>query len=273
MQNLQKIQTARTKRRISLTKAVSITLLGVGAAALIISIVYASSVLAFIGLGLLFWGAILTYIRTEEYIREDLLDATVLPSLLTLNQILQELNYKGKPMYLPPKYFEEPEAVKIYIAKQKSSSSPTPEQIQKHENQLLVKNLQDTQGILLAPIGAELTRLFEKALETNFTKVNLEYLQQNLPKLFIESLEIAQNFEMETQNSNVLVKIENSAYKNICKDSEELSRLYDAVGCPISSAIACTLAKATGKPITIESRKTSDDGRDVEIEYRILEEE
>jgi type II secretory pathway pseudopilin PulG len=43
-----------TKHKIDLTKATSWTLLEVGVAALIISIIYASSILTFIGLGLLF---------------------------------------------------------------------------------------------------------------------------------------------------------------------------------------------------------------------------
>lgn len=273
MQTPKKTSTeTKTKHKINLTKAISWTLLGVGTAALIISIVYVSSILAFIGLGLLFWGAILTYIQTEEYIKESLLDATTLPLLVTLNRILQELNYKGKSIYLPPKYFEDPEATKIYIAKQKDAEMPTPEQIQEYENKLLVKNLKDPQGILLTPPGAELAKLFEKTLGTRFTKVNLEYMQQNMPKLLIESLEIAQNFEMEAKNTKVHIKIENSTYKDLCKESTELSRLYDAVGCPISSAIACALTKAVGKPVIIENWQASKDGKTVETEYRILEE-
>ena len=44
------------------------------------------------------------YIQTEEYIREDLPNTTVLPSLATINQMIEELDYKGNSIYLPPKY-------------------------------------------------------------------------------------------------------------------------------------------------------------------------
>jgi hypothetical protein len=255
--------------RINQTKLISSVLVAAGAAALILSINYASSILAFIGLGLVFWGTIFIYIRPEEYTKRVLLDATVSPLLATLDQILQETNYEGKAVFLPPKYFLNPEANKAYIPKQKGTKLPTPEQIQKQETQLIIEN---PQGILLTPPGAELTKLFEKTLETSFTRIDLQYLQQNMPKLFIEDLEIAQNFEIETENDKVHVKIENSTYQNLTKEAINLS-LYRGLGCPISSAIACALAKATGRPITIENQKASEDGKSIEIEYRIVEEE
>lgn len=258
------------RHKISLAKATGWILLSLGAVALVGSILYSSQISAFIGLGLIFWGAILTYLQTEEYIKKDLLDATILPSLVTLNQTIQELDYKGKAIYLPPKYLKNPEANKAYIPKQKDGKLPTPEQVQEQENKLFIEN---PRGMLVTPPGAELTKLFEKTLETSFTRVDLQYLQQNLSKLLVENLEIAQNFEMETEGNKVQVKIENSAYKNLAKLDTELSNLYGSLGCPLSSAIASALAKATGKPIIIENQRTSEDGKDMEIEYCILQEE
>ena len=246
------------------------TLIATGALALAISIIYTSSILAFIGLGLVFWGIIFAYIRTEEYTKKILLDATASQQMATLNQIIQELEYKGNAIYLPPKYLKDPEANKAYISKQKETSLPAPEQIQKQETRFFIEN---PPGILLTPPGAGLARLFEKTFKTNFTKVDLQYLQRNMPKLFIEDLEIAQNFEMDTQNNKIRVKIENSTYNVLNIETEQPSSNYSTLGSPLSSAIACTLAKTTGKPIIIEKQQTSKDGRDVTIEYRILEEE
>lgn len=255
--------------RINQTKLISSVLITTGTAALILSIYYTSSILAFIGLGLVFWGIIFTYIRPEEYTKRTLLDATVSPLLATLDQIMQETSYEGKAVFLPPKYFPNPGTNKVYIPKQKDTKLPTPEQIQTQEAQFIIEN---PQGFLLTPPGAELVKLFEKTLKTSFARVDLQYLQQNMPKLFIETLEIAKNFEMETVNSRVHVKIENSVYQNLALEAMHLE-LYGTIGCPLNSAIACALAKAVGKPIIIENQKTSGDGKKTEIEYRILEEE
>lgn len=254
-------------------KLIYSTLIATGAVALATSIIYDSSILAFIGLGLLFWGIIFTYTRTEEYIKKALLDATVYSQLATLNEIIQELECKGNAIYLPPKYLRDPEAYKAYIPKQKEAELPTPEQTQTQEPQFFIDFIENPPAVLLTPPGAELTKLFEKTLKTNFTRVDLQYLKQNLPKLFIEDLEIAQNFEMETENNKIRVKIQNSVFKTLNIETEQPSNIYSTLGSPLSSAIACALAKTTGKPIIIEKQETSGDGKDLTIEYRILEEE
>ena len=277
---------ARPLVGIDTMKLICATLISAGAIALALSINYTSSILAFIGLGLVFWGAILLYIQPEEYTKKVLLDAAVLPALTTVNQIMQELDYEGKAIYLPPKYLVHPEGNKVYIPKQKDGKLPTPEQILKHEGQLFIKN---PQGIVLTPPGAELTKLIEKTLGTSLTKVDLEHLQQNLPKLFIEDLEIAENLEMEIKRGNasrktnesvfpikarhhtIHVKITNSVYKDVCREAMKLQRIYGSVGCPICNAIACALAKATAKPVIIEKTDLSADGKTIEANFRLLE--
>lgn len=262
----------RKPQKISLTMASSWTMLGVGAGALLFSIIYVSQILAFIGLGLVFWGALLLYIRNPEYTQKALLEASVLPSLATLNQMLQELNYEGDAVYLPPKYFEDPEATKIYIPKQKNTPLPTPEQIQKYENRLLAKKSQGVLGMLLTPPGAELTNLFEKTLETSFTKVNIEYLQQSMPKLFIEDLEIAENLEIEKlEHNKIHVKVTNPIFKDLCEKASKLTYVCGSIGCPICSSIACAIAKASGKLVTIEKIESTEDGKTLTADYKIIE--
>jgi len=279
---------AKTKHGTGLARAASVTLLGVGAAALVASVIYVSQILAFMGLSLVFWGALLLYIQPEEYTRKALLDATALTSLEALSQIMQELNYEGKAIYLPPKYLKDPEANKIYIPKKKDGKLPTPELILKHQSQFFIKN---PQGILLTPPGSQLTKLFEKTLGTSFTKTDLQYLQENMPKLFVEDLEIAEYLEIETRygktakktadsvsliqtkNDTIHMKITNSILQDLWKENRTLSHVHGRIGCPICSAIACALTKATGKPITIKKIQPSADGKIIEATYQVLETE
>ena len=265
--NKQKNPKTRTKHKTSLPKAINWALLSIGIIALFTSIVYVSSILAFIGLGLVFWGALLFYIQPEEYTKKALLDSAVIPSLVALNQIMHELNYKGKPIYLPPKYLNDPEASKVYIPKQEDGKLPEPELTLKHENQLFFQN---PQGILLTPPGAQLSRLFEKILDTSFAKTDLQYVTQNMPRLFIDELEIAEDLEIETEYDLIRVKITNSVFTDICNENRKLSHLYSTIGCPLCSSIACALTKATGKPITIENTQSSEEGKIIEATYRIL---
>ncbi len=273
--------------RIKLVSSTIVAMLLLGAISLAASIGYNSSVLAFIGLGLVLWGAVLLYIRPEEYTRKTLLEAALSTPLTTLSQMIQELGYKGDATYLPPKYFTNPEATKVYISKIKHASLPTPEQTQLYENQSIGRT---AQGLLITPPGVQLLNQLEKSLGTSFIRTDLKNLQQNLPKLFIEDLEISENLEIEMQNdpaerkgddqtsvtkkknTKIHARITKPIYGNIFKEAENSPQSIALIGCPIRSAIAMALTKTTGKPVRIFGNKSSEDGSIMEATYEIIEE-
>jgi hypothetical protein len=256
--------------RVIPPRLLSSILIMMGAVALFISIIYTLLILAFIGLGLLFFGVTFTYVRSDDYVKKILLDATVSSQQATLKHIFQELQYEGYIVYLPPKYFRNPEVHKAYLSEQKNGQLPRLEETQKKEQDFLIEN---PPGALFTPPGAELSKLFEKTLGTNFTKVDLQYLQRNMPKLFVEDLEIAQNFEMEIEDDKIRVKIRDSVYNASDVETEESLSKYSELDSLLSSAIACALAKTTNKPVVIEKRETREDGKDVTIEYRTINDE
>jgi hypothetical protein len=266
-----------------------VAMLLLGAVSFIVSIRFDSLVLAFIGLGLAFWGAVLLYIRPEEYAKKTLLEAAFSPSLITLNQMILELGYKGDTTYLPPKYFTNPETTMMYISKHEHGSLPKPEQTQRiDENQRITKT---RQGLLLTPPGIQLARLIEKTLGTSLTGTDLKSLQENLPKIFVENLEIAEHLELKTETENdttkknedqpaaatrtkstmVHAEMTRPIYGTTSKKAEE-PNLTDLIICPICSAIAIALTKATGKPVRITETKSSEDGNTLEANYEITEE-
>jgi hypothetical protein len=248
------------------THLILLALLSGGTIALAFSIIYTSSVLVFIGLGLVFWGGLLYYIRPERYVKETLMNRMSLPSLVSLDQIMTGLGYKSKGIHLPPKNSSSFESTKVYFSAQDNTRLPTPEEIRKDENVIFLKN---PDGLLITSPGFELTKLFEQTLGTNFTKVNLQYLEQNIPKLLID-LEIAQNVEMHSTDNSVSIRIEGSITNSICMEIRKLSNICGSLGCPLCSSIASAIAKATGKPIVIEKDLASEDGQ-IEITYRLLE--
>lgn len=273
------------RARISLIHAAITAMLTLGATAILTSIAYTSSVLAFIGLGLIFWGAILLYIKPEEYTKKVLLEAALSPSLTTLNEMIQEFAYKGDATYLPPKYFTHPGTTKIYVPKRKDASLPTPEEIQKYENQPVART---TQGLLLTPPGTQMARLLEKSLGTSFIVMNLENLQRKLPKHFIENLEIAENLEIQVENNKtgkktdgttsplpmkntIHAKITKPIYGNKFNETRDPQQSNVLIGCPISSAVAIAITKAAGKPVRITDLKNSEDGNILEASYEIIE--
>ncbi len=266
------------------------TLLPVGLIALLSSIVIESSLLAFIGLGLTLWGSLLLYVTNERYVKQALLGSTTISSLKNLNQIINEIKYEGATTYLPSKYFKDLETTKIYIPKHKNNSLPKPEEIQQQEDKIFLMN---PEAVLLIPPGLALSKLIEKKMGTSFTKVDLEQLQQDLPKTLIEDLELAENFEIQIKPSEVSkgtnksdsltqtkdelihVKITNSIFEDLCKEALKTSIGHSIckIGCPLCSAIACTLTQTIGRPITIKSVSISKDEKIIETTYQVLETE
>jgi hypothetical protein len=85
------------KVKIVPAKLLDTTLTAVGTIALAFSIVYSSSILALIGLGLLFWGVTFTYISNDDYVKKILLDTTALseipaPSISRIQRHLQSIH-------------------------------------------------------------------------------------------------------------------------------------------------------------------------------------
>jgi hypothetical protein len=257
---------------MNLTKSVGLILLIIGAASLIAAIVYASSIPALVGLGLIFWGIIVTYIQTGEYVKKTIFNSTSTALLTTIDEALEALDYKGKAIYLPPKYLNNSESVKAYIPKLEAGTLPPPDVTQRLETQGSQRN---AQGMLITPLGTDLTKLLETTLGTSFLRTRLQDLQERLPKVLIEDLEIVSNCEIQTDavKDTISVKFKSTAYKDICKSAMQLPKLSGNLGCPLSSAFAVAFARASGKPITIKSQSTSEDGEVNETEYAILEEQ
>ena len=116
---------------------ISLALIVPGALSLILSIVTNSPVLAFIGLGLTFWGALFLFIRPLRYVESSLLISTATSTYTTIDRIAKDLKQKGKSYYIPP-YPEEiylPEHLKglkdmlIFIPTDSSITMPPIEEI------------------------------------------------------------------------------------------------------------------------------------------------
>jgi hypothetical protein len=259
---------SRKTVRIVPTKLVNSILIAIGTLSLTFSIIYASSLLTLIGLGLLFWGVTFTYVSTEEYIKKVLLQTSASAQLTRLNQVIEELEFMGNPMYLPPQYFKKRDTYKAYIPKDRLALIPTPEQMYNQEPKFFIDFIDTPPAVLMTPPGAELVQLFETMLKKNFSEVDLVYIQQHLPKLLIEDLEIVHYFDIAIENETVRIKIEDSVY-NVSKTEPEHTDIYSSFGSPLSSALACILAKVANSPV-VTAPQNGTENRSETIEYRIL---
>ena len=256
-----------SKHKPNLSGTIAYAFLFSGIIALIASIAYSSSILAFIGLGLAFWGALLLFIKPAKYVKASLLDSITLSSLTSIDQIITGLDYKGKAIYLPPKYLKALKGGKVFIPSKKHLIMPPAEEVA--EERTFLRN---PKGILLTPPGVGLANLYESELGKDFAIVDLNYLQKNLPKLFVEDLEIAEDLEMSIENDRVHVRITGSIYRGLCEKARKLSNVCNSIGCPLCSSIAIALTRVSGEPVIIEKTEVLKDDETIEAYYRIIEE-
>jgi len=273
MKKIQELEDKKEALRLELWKSrrtpsesIGLLFIPCGAIAFILSIFFNSLILAYIGLGLTLWGALLLLIRQIKCVKNKLLDSTAMSSLTSIGQLIEALNYKGKGIYLPPQYLKAFKGGTIFVPYKKDIIIPPIEEIA--QEKVFLKN---PKGICFTPPGLSLANLYEDELGTDFATVNLAYLRNNLPKLFIKDLEIAEDLEMNTNNNTIHVKIVNSTYKHFCKEARKFSNICGSIGCPLCSSIACALTRATGKPIIIEKTSLSADGKTIEANYQIIE--
>jgi hypothetical protein len=252
---------------------IGIALFIIGALILFASVINSSAILAFIGLGLAFWGALFLFARSTKFVRAPILDATAISPYTTLDRIIDDLNYKGKPIYIPPypketylpEYLEGLKEMVVFISAKDSTTMPNIEEMAK--KRFLVKK---PKGICITPPGSALVSLFEKELRADFTKIDQESFYEGLPTVIINNLELASNFEIKAENEHIHLKITDSVYNYLYSKEQNLKAIH-SIGCPLISAITCALAIKTGKAVTIANSKISFDLKTIEVWYRFIE--
>jgi hypothetical protein len=253
------------QNRTKFSQIAILFMLTLGVLSVIVSAFYASSFLAILGGAIIFWGAILLYITPSKHVPLTLLNASAEAAAANIERLISELNLSEKGVYLPPKNLKNIDSSLVFIPETLKTPLPTPEET----NEKLLTN--EKTGAFITPPGSALSRLFEEELGFSFTKTDLNQIQNKLPKLLVEDMELAENAEIQIQGNTVTLEITGSILNEICRQTDSQPKTHKQVGCLLSSAIVCALAKATGKPITIQNETRNQETKTTHIEYEILE--
>jgi hypothetical protein len=265
----------KLKRQVehSVSGKITVLLLISGILSLIFSIYAASQSLALIGLGLTFWGALFIFLKPVNFVEGSLLYNAAFSAYLTIERIINEFNYKGKGYYVAPypKDVYLPEYLKglkdsvVFISAEKDSIMPAIEEVAK--GKFISKN---PQGALITPPGLGILTQIEEKSKLDFTKMDLNELCAVLPSFILQDLNLAKEMAIEPNGDQVHLKMFNSLYMNLYSSRNNLKSV-DLLGCPIASAVACALAKTSGRTVTIQKHQVSPDGLAIEVWYRIVQ--
>lgn len=237
----------------------SIIILSLGALALLFSYIYEALILTFIGIALTIWGSVLFYALPVKFVSNKSLYGSI-GSVNTLNNILENLNYKGKAIFLYPNTLRGIANGYIFIAKDNDQRLPS--------NELLAKErFMYEEGLLIPAHSKSIVKLFEEKYNTNLLLLNLEELFSKLEEFFVEDLRIVDNIKFHNDKNIITMVAEDANMAYICKNVN----LHDKnnIGCYLCSSIALMISKVTNMPVIIEN--TSASNVKIKSVYRVLE--
>lgn len=234
-----------------LAKPALIGAIALGALALVASTYYASSYLAIFGLALVFWGAVLLYVLPST-------KRLLLANSRNIEKILIDNNLNGKGIYMPTNNRTGPI---VFVPALDLTVN------------LLERNSRNTQlgkkGMYISPPGQALCKVFEQQIGVTFARMNLEKFQTVFPKILVDELAFAHSVSIQIDETIVTIGIIDSIFQHICQNTNSQLRAHRQVGCLLTSAIACALAKVTGNPITIQSEILMPPNRTL-IQFQIM---
>lgn len=245
-----------------------IILLGVGAASLLLSYLWSSSILTFIGLGISLWGILIIYISPSKHVRAEMLNSISSSMQKCLDSLVTYMGYTGEVIFFHPKSLTGLGQGYIFIPHYTAKTAGILNSNVEALNALPYSSETSTPSVYLDPKGIFLTAPsqglvdhFEKELGVNFATVDLGYLQQALPTLLIEELKIVDEISIEddTGNNTVVVRFGGETCVDMCRFVDRETKLGNHAGCPLCSALALVVSKVSGKPVTIKETKMTGD--------------
>jgi len=264
-QEIQKLKLRLVKYERQPSNTVAYYLLFLGASSLVFSTFWTSQILAFIGLGLAFWGALLLYARPVAYVPSELIGSTTISAIRTIDQIIGRLGYKGRSIYLPPMTLRDIKESRMFVPAKDEMTIPGTDALDR--GAFVVDN---PQGILLVPPGLGLVNLFEEKLGVRFAEVDLDYLKTNLPRLLVEHFRLLEDLELDETIDGVHVEMKGAAYASLCSRIKRETDVSNSFGCPLCSAMAIMLARTTHRAIVIEGEEVSSDEKSIVARYKML---
>ncbi|MGQ9680879.1 MAG: hypothetical protein ACUVV4_09010 [Candidatus Bathyarchaeia archaeon] len=242
------------------TGAIGTLLLALGLLLLALAIIVEHNISAFIGIALTFWGALLLYVRPTNFVRREIMGALSIQSLTGMAEIIDKLDYRGNPYYASPATLLGMKRTRLVIPKNTFTRI--------EENQFLDDATISPTFISVDPPGQELSNLIEEELRTNFSASSLEYVENNLEKALVEGFELVESFEMERREGEITVEFKGSIFFDIAERLSSL-RLNPSFCDPLTSALACILARVTQLKVTIEKMELKPEGKTIVSTYRL----
>lgn len=243
-----------------------------GAISLIVSFFNGSAILAFIGLGLIFWGLIFLSLKPKRYVEGFMLESVAISEYSTIDRIIRDFKYEGNGYYVPPfpSVARVPEFLRalsdsvVFVSAKKDFEIPSVKSMV--EGKFL---LSKSRGVFVSPPGFDLLIQIENQSRISLAPMDPAQICEILSRYVTENFSLAKTMEIQRSENEVTLKLSDSMFTELYYPEKNLVSV-GLIGCPIVSALACALALSTGRFVTVDKHVLSPNRSTLEVWYRLI---
>jgi len=205
------------------------------------------------GLASFLIGIMALWLPDSGSISSSFLTDSILPSLLNMENLLQDLDLDERGIYIPTSGLGVSPKVFVPLALTPETKKPPVGLIHSRRIFVTVGRKPEDRGILLDAPGGGILSTIERSLRMDFSRIPLEDLASHLDSGF-KSLEIAGVSSLTQEHGRVKILMELKDLVDMESRLRNLApRLSEHVGTPLVSAVAAAVSKSARKHVTIRS--------------------
>lgn len=198
-------------------------------------------------------GIMVLWLPDSGSISSGLVTDSTLPSLLNIENLLQDLDLDERGIYIPASGLGVSPKVFVPLALTPETKKPPLGLIQSRRIFITVGPKPEDRGVLLDTPGGEILSTIERSLRIDFSKIPPEDLASHLDSGF-RSLGIARISSLAQEHDRVKIQVELKDLVYLESRLRNLApRFSDHIGSPVVSALAAAVSKTTGKYVRIRS--------------------
>jgi hypothetical protein len=249
----------------------SATFVLIGLLLFVYAIIFEMQITALIGLGLVFWGGVFALTRSGKYVETSLLDESAKTAYTTIDRMMNDFNYGQQGYYIPaypfdsnlPEYLQNLRQSVVYIS-DSFDGKPSVDEL------VVGKFISKNGGLYIISPGFAIIGQIEKELKLDFTETSLQELCDVLPKCFNEMFNLSRFSELILTPNGAYFKASGLIYESLYRSESQLKSV-SVLGCPVVSAVACALSKASGKVVFIKEYTSSPINCGVHVTFEFIQ--
>jgi hypothetical protein len=186
-------------------------------------------------------------------IAANLATESSLPSLLNIENLLEDLDLDERGIYIPASGLGVCPRVFVPLADTEATRQPPVGLVSSRRIFVTVGKNPEDRGVLLDAPGSQILVALEQALRTDLSKTKLDELGAAFNSGF-RALGFARAASFEHDDAVVKIQIELTELIDLETRLRNVApRLVAQVGTPVTSAVAAAVSKAAGKYVTFKS--------------------